>query len=191
LKRILTLAATALVTLSFTATADAQIRRAPKRPAKTPTEMKAFDPAPNAFRRKRAAEAVEASMSAPVTAEASLAAEAAAATPVMTPAPAAIPAPVVDQTAAAQAALTRLIGELQAGGPDYTRLEQRIADAMRGQQAALSGLIKSKGALQAVDSLGPDASGAQRFRARFATDSTDFGLSLNAQGQISGFTITD
>ena len=193
MKRVVTLGATALLTLSFATVADAQIRRAPKRPSKAPVEMKATDPVPSPFGRKRRAEpAPPAPMEAPM-AEATLAADMNAAPVAAAAAMAAVtPAPVpVDPTVATQAALTRLIGELQAGAPDYSKLETRIADAMRGQQAALSGLIKSKGALQAVEPLGADASGAQRFRARFETDSTEFGLSLNAQGQISGFTITD
>jgi hypothetical protein len=102
----------------------------------------------------------------------------------------AVAAPTIAATPEAQA-LAALISGLQIGKVDYSKLDERIGGAMKPQEAALAGLIKGKGALTSIEAKGPGANGVQNLTAKFATDSTDFGVGLDAQGRIAGFTVTD
>jgi D-alanyl-D-alanine carboxypeptidase len=83
-------------------------------------------------------------------------------------------------------ALRRVIGELQKGEPDYSRMAPGLADATRQQLAGIKGLLGSLGALKSVmfQAVGPG--GGDTFTAVFDKGSLTWTIALGDNGRING-----
>lgn len=107
---------------------------------------------------------------------------------VSAPAPQAEPAPVAvaaePANAASEETLRTIIAELQAGELDYSRLTDDIAAAVREQEAAVTPLIQSLGALVSVDFTG-SRNGIDLFDIIFANAATQWMIGVNPEGKVS------
>ena len=91
-----------------------------------------------------------------------------------------------DQTAApgSEAALRRMIGEIQAGKPNYDLLSPGFADAIRQQLPQLQSRITGMGALQSVIFKGVGPGGADIYQVNFEKGSIDYRVWLGADQKI-------
>ena len=107
--------------------------------------------------------------------------------PQTAPAPAPAQAPVSPERAneASEETLRTLIAELQAGEPDYSRMTDPIATAVRQQSAAMRPVIDGFGALVTVDFMGSQ-NGLDIYTVMFANAATQWLIGLNPEGKISG-----
>jgi len=116
------------------------------------------------------------------------AARARAAAPAPAPAVRTAPpqAPVSPERAneASEETLRGLIAELQAGEPDYSRMTDPIATAVREQSAAMRPVIDGFGALVTLDFVGSQ-NGIDVFNATFANAATQWLIGINPEGKIS------
>ena len=91
-----------------------------------------------------------------------------------------------------EAALRRMIGEIQQGHPDYARMDKNLADAIRGDAQERKRLA-SFGPLQSVDYLGGGKAGLlpgtgfrfDRFRVAFRNGTLIWLVSLGESGKIA------
>jgi CubicO group peptidase (beta-lactamase class C family) len=90
-----------------------------------------------------------------------------------------------DQTAApgSEAALRRMIEELQAGKPDYDRMSPGLANATRQQLPQLQPMITSLGALQSINFKGVGPGGADIYQIKFEKGSLEYRIWLGADGK--------
>ena len=90
-----------------------------------------------------------------------------------------------DQTAApgSEAALRRMINELQAGKPDYELMSPDLADATRQQLPQLQSMLNGMGALQSVIFKGVGPGGADIYQVNFEMGSIDYRIWLGADGK--------
>ena len=86
-------------------------------------------------------------------------------------------------------ALRRVIGELQRGEPDYTRMGPALAEASRQQAPALKGALAPLGAIKSVafQSVGP--AGADIFIVTFENGSMEWRIMLGEGGRIDILTL--
>lgn len=91
-----------------------------------------------------------------------------------------------DQTAApgSEAAVRRMIGELQAGKPDYDLMSPGLGDATRQQLPQLQSMIAALGALQSVTFKGVGPGGADIYQAKFEKGSLDYRVWLGPDGKV-------
>ncbi len=84
----------------------------------------------------------------------------------------------------AEAALRRIIGEVQAGQVNYDELSPALADLTRAQLPAIKAMFAQFGALQSVTFKGADDQGVDVFTVKFANASTEWAILLDAKGVI-------
>ena len=91
-----------------------------------------------------------------------------------------------DQTAApgSEAAVRRMIDELQTGKPNYDLMSPGLADATRQQLPQLQSMIAAMGALQSVIFKGVGPGGADIYQVNFEKGSVDYRVWLGADGKI-------
>jgi hypothetical protein len=105
--------------------------------------------------------------------------------------PAAPAAAEMQKRQQAEAALRQLVTGLQNGNVDYSRIDERIANALRPQQAAMTARMAPRGPIERIEYLSTEANGEMQFRVVYANESSRWGVSLDAQGRISGLNIYD
>jgi len=95
-------------------------------------------------------------------------------------------APVSPERAneASEETLRTLIAELQAGEPDYSRMTDAIATAVREQSAAMRPVIDGFGELVMLDFVGSQ-NGIDVFNATFANAATQWLIGINPEGKVS------
>ncbi|WP_343790374.1 hypothetical protein [Brevundimonas kwangchunensis] len=101
-------------------------------------------------------------------------------------APAAPAAPARATTPAnpqAEATLRKIIADATAGAMDYTIMTETLADQVRPQEAQVTPLIQSFGALQSVEFVGSQE-GADLFNVRFANAATQWFIGFDDAGKV-------
>ena len=90
-----------------------------------------------------------------------------------------------DQTAASgsEAAVRRIIGELQTGRPNYDLMSPRLTEVTRQQLPQLQPMIRAMGALQSVIFKGVGPGGADIYQVNFDKGSIDYRIWLGADGK--------
>lgn len=88
----------------------------------------------------------------------------------------------------AEAALRRVIGELQRGAPDYSRMSLGLADAIRQSLSAGPNPFASLGELKSATFKGVGPGGADIFIVGFDKGSDEWRIALDAAGVITGLT---
>jgi hypothetical protein len=90
-----------------------------------------------------------------------------------------------DQTAASgsEAAVRRIIGELQTGRPNYDLMSPRLTEVTRQQLPQLQPMIRAMGALQSVIFKGVGPGGADIYQVNFEKGSIDYRIWLGADGK--------
>ena len=83
-----------------------------------------------------------------------------------------------------EATLRRLIGELQAGNPDYSRMSAGMADATRQQLPQLQSALKGLGAIRSVAFKGVGPGGADIYEVKFASGALEYRITVDAGGKI-------
>jgi hypothetical protein len=91
-----------------------------------------------------------------------------------------------DQTAApgSEAAVRRMIDELQLGKPNYDLMSPGLADATRQQLAGIQSMLNGLGALQSVTFKGVGPGGADIYTVKFETGSLDYRVWLTPDGKV-------
>jgi CubicO group peptidase (beta-lactamase class C family) len=91
-----------------------------------------------------------------------------------------------DQTAApgSEAAVRRMIGELQTGKPNYDLMSPGLADATRQQLSGLQSMINDLGVLQSVTFKGVGPGGADIYTLKFDKGSLDYRVWLAPDGKV-------
>jgi len=91
-----------------------------------------------------------------------------------------------DQTAApgSEAAVRRLITELQAGKPNYDLMSPDLANATRQQLTGIQSMLNGMGALQSVVFKGVGPGGADIYQLNFEKASIDYRVWLSADGKV-------
>lgn len=90
-----------------------------------------------------------------------------------------------DQTAApgSEAAVRRMIGELQAGKPNYDLMSAGLASATRQQLQGLQSMVNGMGALESVTFKGVGPGGADIYQVKFEKGSLDYRVWLSPDGK--------
>jgi hypothetical protein len=90
-----------------------------------------------------------------------------------------------DQTAAPGSGIVvrKMIGELQAGKPNYDLMSPSLADATRQQLPQLQSMITGMGPLQSVIFKGVGPGGADIYQVNFEKESIDYRVWLGADGK--------
>jgi CubicO group peptidase (beta-lactamase class C family) len=90
-----------------------------------------------------------------------------------------------DQTAApgSEAAVRRMIGELQTGKPNYDLMSPELSEVTRQQLPQLEPMIAAMGALQSVIFKGVGPGGADIYQVNFEKGSIDYRIWLGADGK--------
>jgi hypothetical protein len=90
-----------------------------------------------------------------------------------------------DQTAApgSEAAVRRMIDELQTGKPNYDLMSPGLAEVTRQQLPQLQSMIAAMGALQSVIFKGVGPGGADIYQVNFEKGSIDYRIWLGADGK--------
>lgn len=91
-----------------------------------------------------------------------------------------------DQTAApgSEAAVRRMIGELQAGKPNYDLMSPGLAQATRQQLTGIQSMLNGMGALRAVTFKGVGPGGADIYQVKFEKGSLDYRVWLTPDGKV-------
>ena len=91
-----------------------------------------------------------------------------------------------DQTPApgSEAAVRRMIGELQAGKPSYDLMSPGLADATRQQLTGIQSMLNGMGPLQSVIFKGVGPGGADIYQVNFEKTSIDYRVWLSADGKV-------
>lgn len=108
-------------------------------------------------------------------------APAAAATPA--PAPATVPPVTAPNNPQAEETLRTVIANAQAGTIDYSLLDEALIARMREQEPRILPLIRSFGAVQAVDFVGSQ-NGADLFAVTFANAATHWVIGFDDAGKV-------
>lgn len=85
-----------------------------------------------------------------------------------------------------EAALRRVIGEIQAGAPDYSRMSPALAAATRAQADAVKAALAQLGPLKSVTFQGVGPGGADIYLVAFEKGSLEWRIALGDGGQIVG-----
>jgi len=95
---------------------------------------------------------------------------------------------IKDQTAlpGSEAALRRVIDELRSGEPKYELMSPAFADLTRQQLPQLKGLLAQFGAVETVTFKGVGAGGADIYELKFEHASSEWRITLAADGKIAG-----
>lgn len=97
---------------------------------------------------------------------------------------ASVPAAPAPADARSEATLRTIIAGAQAGALDYTLLTDDLAGKVREQEAALTPLIQSFGALKTIEFVGSQE-GADLFGVIFANAPTQWVIGFNAEGKVA------
>ena len=91
----------------------------------------------------------------------------------------------------AQAALMRVIAELQSGNVDFTKFHPQLAAAIQPQQAAITPGLAKLGKVESVRHVGVGQHGRHQFEVKFGTDTTkattQWFIGFDDKGLINGF----
>ncbi len=88
-----------------------------------------------------------------------------------------------------EAALRRLIGEMQQGQPDYARMSESLAQTTRQQLPGLKARFTEFGALQSLKFRGVGPGGFDIYEAAFANAKIELRISLSLDGVVDGLTL--
>jgi CubicO group peptidase (beta-lactamase class C family) len=93
-----------------------------------------------------------------------------------------------DQTPApgGEAALRRMIAELQAGTPNYDLMSPSFADATRQRLTEIQSKLNGMGPLQSIIFKGVGSGGADIYQVNFEKASIDYRIWLSADGKVDG-----
>ena len=96
-----------------------------------------------------------------------------------------------DQTPApgSEAAVRRMIAELQAGEPNYDLMSPGLADATRQQLTGIQSVLNGMGPLQSVIFTGVGPGGADIYQVNFEKASIDYRVWLSADGKVDRATM--
>ena len=83
-----------------------------------------------------------------------------------------------------EAALRRVIGEIQGGQPDYSRIGPVLAAAMRQQQPTLGPMIARLGAIRSMTFVSTGPGGADLFRVQFENGVLEWGIAAGPDGIV-------
>jgi len=91
-----------------------------------------------------------------------------------------------DQTPApgSEAALRRMIGEIQVGKPNYDLMSPSLAEAARQQLSRLQSMLGSVGSLQSITFKGVGPGGADIYQVKFEKASFDYRIWLASDGKV-------
>ena len=103
-----------------------------------------------------------------------------------TPAPAAAVDPA--EVEKAKAALVAVIGEIQAGAPDYTKMDERLGGIVKAQQPQMTPALAQFGKVQTVEHVASQK-GMHQFKVKFEKGSTNWGIAFDATGKMSGLVV--
>ena len=96
----------------------------------------------------------------------------------------AIPAAQEPLNAASEETLRTIIASAQAGAMDYSVMTEDLAGKVREQEAQVTPLIQSFGAVQAIDFVGVQ-NGADLFAVTFANAATQWIIGFNEEGKVA------
>jgi hypothetical protein len=99
------------------------------------------------------------------------------------PAPAAVPPVTAPTNPQAEETLRTVIANAQAGTIDYSLLDEALIARMREQEPRILPLIRSFGAVQAVDFVGSQ-NGADLFAVTFANAATHWVIGFDDAGKV-------
>lgn len=86
-----------------------------------------------------------------------------------------------------EAALRRLVAEVAQGNPDYSRMGEQLAAAVRAQLPGMQPMLRARGAIQSVTFQGVGMGGADTYVVRFADGSgLNFNIQLDDAGKVVG-----
>ena len=90
-----------------------------------------------------------------------------------------------DQTAVpgSESAVRRMLGEIQAGKPNYDLMSPSLAEVIRRQLPRLQSMVVAMGALQSVIFKGVGPGGADIYQVNFEKGSIDYRIWLGAEGK--------
>lgn len=89
-----------------------------------------------------------------------------------------------EQIAAAETALEAVIAAAQSGTMNYDDMTDSLAEQVRAQEATVTPILQSFGALQAVEHRGQE-NGAELFLVTFAEEVTQWIVGLDPEGKIA------
>jgi D-alanyl-D-alanine carboxypeptidase len=89
-----------------------------------------------------------------------------------------------------EAALRRLLTEVAQGNPDYTRMGEQLATAVRAQLPGMQPMMQARGAILSVTFQSVDMGGSDAYVVRFADGSgLNVNISLDGAGKIVGASV--
>ena len=86
--------------------------------------------------------------------------------------------------AGSEAAVKRMIAELQAGKPNYDLMSPDLANATRQQLTGIQAMIAGLGALQPITFKGVGPGGADIYQIKFEKSSIDYRIWLAPDGKV-------
>ncbi|MFN4288115.1 MAG: hypothetical protein ACK4E3_06430 [Brevundimonas sp.] len=95
---------------------------------------------------------------------------------------------ISDDLALNEQRLRETIASLQAGTPEYDRMSAEMAELVRAQSPALSGLFQQLGELQGVEHL-TEQNELQVYRVTFANASTLWAIGVSTDGTVQALSI--
>lgn len=89
-----------------------------------------------------------------------------------------------------EAALRRLVAGVAQGNPDYGRMGEQLAAAVRAQMAGMQPMLQAKGAIQSVTFLSVDMGGSDNYEVRFSDGSgLRFSIRMDDAGTLVGASV--
>jgi len=89
-----------------------------------------------------------------------------------------------------EAALRRLVSQVAEGKPDYSRMGEQLAAAVRAQLPGMQPMLRAHGAIQSVTFQGVGMGGTDAYVVRFADGSgLNFNIQLDDAGKVVGATV--
>lgn len=89
-----------------------------------------------------------------------------------------------------EAALRGLVAGVAQGNPDYSRMGEQLAAAVRTQMQGMQPMLQAKGAIQSVTFLSVDMGGSDNYEVRFADGSgLRFNIRMDDAGILVGATV--
>jgi hypothetical protein len=92
------------------------------------------------------------------------------------------------QTPGTETALRGSIEALSKGQPNYDRMSDQLAQTTRQQLPQLKAALEQYGVLQSLKFTGVGPAGADIYEVRFEKATTEWRISLGADGKIAGMT---
>lgn len=83
-----------------------------------------------------------------------------------------------------EAALRRVISEIQTGEPDYSQMSSGLAEATRQDLPEIKSLLDAIGPLESVSFKRVDKGGADRYQVKFERLAMEWEIQMGADGKI-------